>query len=87
MDAILKNCKLFEVNSGAMYRLGKPEPYPSMFLIKELFKRGGEVIITSDSHDADSICHKFGEIRELLKTCGFKYSKRLTKSGFIDVAL
>jgi len=26
-------------------------------------------------------------MRELLKTCGFKYTKRLTKSGFIDVKL
>jgi histidinol-phosphatase (PHP family) len=85
MDDILKSCRLFEVNTGAMYRLGKPEPYPSVFLIKELYKRGGEVILSSDSHDADSICYKFAEMRELLKTCGFKYAKRLSKDGFIDV--
>ena len=87
MDEILKSRKLFEVNTGAMYRLGKPEPYPAVFLLKELSKRGGEVIITSDSHDADSICYKFDEMQELLKTCGFKYSKRLTKNGFEDVKL
>ena len=87
MDEILKNCRLFEVNTGAMYRLGKPEPYPAVFLLKELFRRGGEVIITSDSHDADSICYKNDEIRELLKTCGFKYSKRLTRAGFVNVKL
>jgi len=87
MDEILKDCKLFEVNTGAMFRLRKTEPYPSVLLLKELYKRGGEVILSSDSHDAESICYKFGEMRELVKACGFKYIKRLSKSGFIDVKL
>ena len=87
MDEILKNLNLFEVNTSAMYKFGKAEPYPSVLLLKELHKRGGEVIITSDSHDAESICYKYDEMRELLKACGFKYMKQLTKDGFIDVRL
>ena len=87
MDDILKKHRLFEVNTGAMYRLSKPEPYPSLFLLKELSARGGEVILSSDSHDAESICYRFGDMHELLKNCGFKYTKRLTQSGFVDVAL
>jgi len=87
MGEILRSCRLFEVNTGAMYRFGKPEPYPSAFLLGELCKRGGEVIITSDSHDAESICYKYGEMRELLKSCGYKYAKQLAKGGFIDVML
>ena len=87
MDAILDNCKIFEVNTGAMYRGNKSEPYPSAFLLKELFKRGGEVVLGSDSHDGDSICFAFDEVSDLLKSCGFRYQKRLTKTGFIDVEL
>ena len=87
MDEALKSCRLFEVNTGAMYRFNKPEPYPSAFLLKELFRRGGEVILSSDSHDAESICHKFDDMRELLATCGYRYVKQLTKEGFVDVAL
>jgi len=87
MDEILKNCNLFEVNTGAMYRIGKTEPYPSPFLLRELCKRGGEVILASDSHDAESICWKFDEMRRLLKECGFKYSKVLTADGFTDEKL
>jgi len=87
MDNILKDCKLFEVNTGMMYRFNKREPYPSVFLLKELRKRGGEVILSSDSHDAQSLCYGFNEMLELLKTCKFKYIKRLTKSGFIDIKL
>ena len=87
MDEILKSCRLFEVNTGAMYRFGKPEPYPSAFLLRELSRRGGEVILSSDSHDGDSICYKFAEMRELLKSCGFGYAKQLTRNGFVEVAL
>ena len=87
MDEILKSCKLFEVNTGIVYRKIKTEQYPSVFLLKELQKRGGEVIISSDSHDAESICHGFAEMRKLLKACGFRYIKRLTKGGFTDVKL
>ena len=85
MDEILKTHKLFEVNTGAMFSFGKPEPYPSVLLLKELFKRGGEVILSSDSHRGESICHKFGEMRELLKNCGFRHMKQLTREGFVDV--
>jgi histidinol-phosphatase (PHP family) len=84
MDEILKRCNLFEVNTGMMFRHDKPEPYPSVFLLKELQKRGGEVLLTSDSHVAESLCHKFPEMKELLKACGFMHIKRLTKNGFVD---
>jgi len=87
MDKILKDCKIFEVNTGMMYRFNKSEPYPSVLLLKELQKRGGEVILSSDSHDAESICYKFDEMQELLKTCGFKYIKRLTNNGFINIEI
>ena len=87
MEEILKTCKLFEVNTGAMYRLNKPEPYPSEFLLGELCKRGGEVILSSDSHDTDSLGYKFNEMRQLLKTCGFRYIKRLTGNGFVNEKL
>lgn len=87
MDEILKTHRLFEVNTGAMYRFSKPEPYPSVYLLKELRKRGGEVILSSDSHNTESICYKFSEMRELVKACGFDSIKRLTQNGFIDVKL
>ena len=87
IDLIMENCKLFEVNTGAMYRFNKPEPYPTSFLLKEIRARGGEVILSSDSHDSESLCHKFEDMQEFLKTCGFDYIKRLTKDGFVDVKI
>ena len=84
MEHILKSCRLFEVNTGAMFRRGVAEPYPSVNLLKELQKRGGEIILSSDSHAAESLYFKFNEMRDLVKSCGFKYIKRFTNDGFID---
>ncbi|MCL2820347.1 MAG: histidinol-phosphatase [Oscillospiraceae bacterium] len=84
MEQVLNNCKLFEVNTGAMFRRGANKPYPSTFLLKELQKRGGEIILSSDSHTAESLYFKFDEMRELVKSCGFKYIKRFTGDDFTD---
>ena len=87
MDEVLAVCKLFEINTGAMYRLGKNVPYPSEYLLKELNKRGGEILLSSDSHDAGSMYYKFDDMIDLAKDCGFRHIKRLTKDGFIDVKI
>jgi len=87
MEHILEKCKIFEINTGAMFRRGKTIPYPSVYLLNELQKRGGEVILSSDSHNAQSLYYKFDEMAELIKSCGFKYIKRFTKDGFIDEML
>jgi len=84
MDKVLADCRIFEINTGAMFRRGASAPYPSVFLLKELQKRGGEIILSSDSHNAESLFYKFDEMLELIESCGFKYIKRLTKDGFID---
>jgi len=87
IDELLKKNNLFEVNTGAMFRMGNTQPYPSEFLLKELCNRGGEILITCDSHSTKSIFYKFNEIIELVKHCGFNYIKHLSKSGFIDVTI
>ena len=87
MDQVLADCKIFEVNTGAMFRRGSLVPYPSVFLLKELQKRDGEIILSSDSHTADSLYFKFDEMVELVKSCGFTRIKRFTKDGFVDERL
>ncbi len=82
LTAITEKHKLFEINTGAMYRLGRSVPYPSPVLLKALFERGGEIILSSDSHDGASIGYKFDEAAALAKSCGFKYAKTLTEKGF-----
>lgn len=87
MTAVLETNRLFEINTGAMYRVGRTRPYLSAFLLKALCERGGEIILSSDSHDDVSIGWRFAEAAELAKSCGFKAAKKLTADGFVDVAL
>jgi len=87
MKEILKKNKLFEINTGAMFRVEKPAQYPAGFLLKELLARGGEVILSSDTHNPKSLFFNFGDMIELIKSYGFKHIKRLTKDGFIDVKI
>jgi histidinol-phosphatase (PHP family) len=87
LTAVTERQKLFELNTGAMYRVGRSVPYPPPFLLKALRDRGGEIILSSDSHDGASICYKFDEMAELLKACGYTYVKTLTKTGFTDIKL
>jgi len=87
MESILEKCRIFEINTGAIYRHKRTIQYPSEYLLRELCKRGGEVTLASDSHNADSLYYKFDEMLELVKACGFKYIKRLTKGGFINEKL
>lgn len=87
MCEVLKTCNLFEVNTGAMYNYGRTNPYPAPWLLKELLARGGEVILSSDSHDIPSLGYRFGEMEELLRTVGFRHRRVLTRGGFVSVDL
>lgn len=87
LSAVTERQKLFEINTGAMYRVGKSAPYPSALLLKALFERGGEIILSSDSHDGASIGYKFEEAAALAKACGFTSAKTLTKEGFTEYTL
>ncbi len=87
LTAILEKHRLFEINTGAMYRIGRTVPYPSAPLLKALHERGGEIILSSDSHDGASIGYKFSDAIELAKSCGFEYAKTLTSKGLVEYKL
>lgn len=87
MREILKDCNLFEVNTGAMFSLKRSVPYPAPALLRELRARGGEVIISSDAHSPDAIGYRFRETEDLLRECGFRYRKTLSAQGFVGVKL
>jgi histidinol-phosphatase (PHP family) len=87
LTSITETHKLFEINTGAMYRVGRTVPYPSPNLLKALRARGGEIILSSDSHDGASIGYKFDEMAELAKSCGFTSAKTLAENGFIEYKL
>ena len=78
----------FEINTGAISRGYRKEPYPSRILLQELKNMGGRIMINSDSHSAANIGFYFEQARKLALGCGFTHTNILTKGGgFREVEL
>ncbi len=59
IDTLLPLGVPFEINTGAISRGYRSEPYPERSLIDYIKKNGGHLILTSDTHSAENICFQF----------------------------
>ena len=66
IDMLLKYDKPFEVNTGAIIRGYRSVPYPQMLLIEYIKERGGKLVLSSDSHSADSLCGYFNSFEGII---------------------
>ena len=77
----------FEINTGAMSRGHRTAPYPNPFILKAIRKFGGNILISTDSHDINTVAYGYHEAIQLAKSCGFTSRRVLTKKGWQDVGL
>ena len=82
LQAAKANDCLLEVNTGSVYRGYRKDFYPGPWLLGEWQKMGGKVIITSDSHDINSLTFGFDEAAAAIKAAGFTSVQVLTGNGF-----
>ena len=68
---------LLEINTGAISRGWRTDPYPSPLLLKRWRELGGRTIISGDCHDARFIDCDFDLCVEMLRTAGFTECWRL----------
>ena len=87
MDALIESGRPFEINTGGMYRGFRTEAYPSIQLLKDLKERGGEILLSSDSHDGKSIGFQFAEAAQAAKEIGFRTVKVLGRDGWSEFEL
>ena len=74
---------VFEVNTGAISRGMRTTPYPAVNLLQILKKSDARLILSSDSHHADTIdCH-FEETKQILRDVGFRELYTLSNGAFI----
>lgn len=78
---------IFEVNTGAMYRIGKSTPYPAPFIMEHLKSKDARIMINSDSHCTDSIDFAFEPAEEYCKSFGFTKKCILTSDGVKEIDL
>lgn len=66
VDRIIKNCKVFEINTGAISRGYRTTPYPSDEIRDYIRQKGGKFILSSDSHQKETLCFEFDKFRNLV---------------------
>lgn len=62
---------LFEVNTGAISRKYRKTPYPCESLLHALKKNRSKLILSSDSHSAETLDFYFAQTEQLLRDVGF----------------
>ena len=60
-DTLLKTGRPFEINTGAMSRGYRTEPYPAKDIRDYIRAHGGKLILSSDSHRKETIAYRFNE--------------------------
>lgn len=78
---------LLEINTGAVSRGYRTAPYPAPFLLREWRAMGGRVILTSDSHSADTVVYGYAQSAALARAAGFERSTLLTAAGAVECPL
>lgn len=66
VDMIINNCKVFEINTGAISRGYRTTPYPSDEIRDYIRQKGGKFILSSDSHQKETLCFEFDKFRSLV---------------------
>lgn len=82
METLVRAGKIFELNTGAVSRGYRTDYYPDTFLLNALREMGGKLILSSDSHAADTVAFGFAEAEKKAKAAGFDHVWILTESGF-----
>lgn len=61
----------FEINLGGMMRAGREEPYPALAMQRYLAEHGAKVVLSSDSHNTDTLGLDFDKWRAEAEKAGF----------------
>ncbi len=86
LQAIKSGC-IFEVNTGAISRGYRTEPYPSLSLLHILNKNGAAIIINTDCHNAEKMNCGYDRAVELVKQAGFREHYVMYDGKFQSVKL
>ena len=62
LSKLIPTNKIFEINTGAMARGYRSEPYPSAKIINKLIDSGAKLILSSDCHDAEFLNFGFEKV-------------------------
>ncbi len=82
LDEVLTVCPRIEMNTGAISRKVRSLPYPQDFLLKRVLEKGGEILLSADSHAKETLDCFFPESVDILRAIGFDHIVYLDATGF-----
>ena len=80
-------CPYIEMNTGAISRGWRKNPYPCSYLLDTVKEQGGRILLSSDSHDRNNLTFHFDESVAILKAAGIDHIVAFNGSGFDEVAI
>lgn len=87
IEALCRQDAVFEINTGAMARGYRTAPYPGPRLLRAIREFGGAIVLSSDSHAADTVDFCLAQAAQLAIDCGFRSHRVLTPGGWQEQAL
>ena len=64
-DNLLKTGRLFEINSGAVYRKCRTQQYPSNVIMQYLKDNGAKFVYSSDAHETGAVGYLYSDLNLL----------------------
>ena len=83
--ALIEKGKIFEVNTGAISRGYRTNPYPYKDLLVFIQEKGGKILLNSDSHAPESLDCAFDKALAAIKEAGFKEMMHFKDGKFVPV--
>ena len=87
MDALIAAGKIFEINTGATSRGYRTTPYPALWLLQQLQRRGARITITADAHSADAVACGYRDALARAEYVGFRERWFFNGQAFYPVPL
>ena len=72
MEKVAGSGVMFEVNTGAISRGYRTKPYPHERLLHILKKHDAKLVLSSDSHQVETLDFAFDDARQILRDAGFE---------------
>ncbi len=82
IESLAEAGKIFEMNTGAMARGYRSEPYPHPLLLDKIHQAGGRLLINTDCHNREKLDLGLKRCLDLAKEAGFTTLMTLTEQGF-----
>lgn len=76
---LLKTDAIFEVNTGAISRGYRTTPYPDDRTLEKISQSGKPFVITSDTHNKETVTFDFEKQEKALSSKGYKYIKSIAE--------